>query len=311
MVEYFRYSLFFLFLAVQISLGQNISVSASTDTTDYLVGDYIYLTIRVEYEDGIRISPPSLNDKLGPLEVVKVLPVEFEGDGNVQVFNYIISGYDSARIVVPPIPIEYFSSSSNDASRAESNEVEVFIHTLPVDPSQDIKDIKEPIRIPFDWLFWSLFILGLLLLALVAYFLYNRFKKPKEEVRIVRSAPPTPIHILALRSLDELSEKKLWQQGKVKDYHSELTAIIRKYFEDRYNFNSLEMTTAQSIIVLNRVMDNQKIIDITSKFLENADLVKFAKFKPLPSVNDEMMKQAYEIVNRTKIDDDPVGAYDV
>ena len=151
----------------------------------------------------------------------------------------------------------------------------------------------------------------LLILASIAYFVYTKFKKPVEEVRIIKKAPPTPIHILALRALDKLDEKKLWQQGKVKEYHSELTTIIRKYFEDRYNFNSLEMTTAQSIIVLNRVMDNQKLIDITSKFLENADLVKFAKFKPLPSVNDEMLKQAYEIVNRTKLEDEPAGVYNV
>jgi hypothetical protein len=57
-------------------------------------------------------------------------------------------------------------------------------------------------------------------------------------------------------------------------------------------------------------MDNQKLIDITGRFLENADLVKFAKFKPLPSVNDEMLKQAYEIVNRTKLEDEPAGVYD-
>ncbi len=63
------------------------------------------------------------------------------------------------------------------------------------------------------------------------------------------------------------------------------------------------MTTAQSMQVLNRVMDNQKLIDTTQKFLENADMVKFAKFVPLPSVNEEMMKQAYDIVKKTKVDD--------
>jgi hypothetical protein len=41
------------------------------------------------------------------------------------------------------------------------------------------------------------------------------------------------------------------------------------------------------------------IIDSTNEFLNNADLVKFAKFKPENFVNEEMMKQAVEIVNRT------------
>jgi hypothetical protein len=34
-------------------------------------------------------------------------------------------------------------------------------------------------------------------------------------------------------------------------------------------------------------------------FLTNADLVKFAKYKPLPAVNEEMMRQAIDIVENT------------
>lgn len=284
--------------------GQNINVTASTDTSDYLVGDYIQFTIKAEYDDGIRLSPPSLTDKLGILEVIKVLPVTFEEEKNVQQFNYIISGYDSARVVISPIPITYFTSDNSEPQTTQTNEAVVFIHTLEVNPSEDIKDVKAPVRIPFDWVFWLIVISIILLVALIAYFLYKKFKKPDEEVRIIRKAPPTPIHILALRDLDKLDAKKLWQQGQVKDYHSEITEIIRKYFEDRYNFNSLEMTTAQSMVVLNRVMDNQKMISLTGGFLENADMVKFAKFEPQPSINEEMMKQAYQIVENTKPDDE-------
>jgi hypothetical protein len=33
-------------------------------------------------------------------------------------------------------------------------------------------------------------------------------------------------------------------------------------------------------------------------------LVKFAKFKPIPTINEDMMKQAYEIVNKTKVEEE-------
>jgi hypothetical protein len=302
MVGKFKNFIAFIFLFSLPIVAQNISVTAGTDTSDYLVGDYIQFSIRAEYDDGIRISPPSLTDKLGRLEVIKVLPVSFEDEGNIQQFNYIIAGYDSARIVIPPIPITYFVNNNSEPQTTQTNEVVVFIHTLELIPSADIKDVKQPIRIPFDWYFWGLLLFILLVIVLVAYYLYKKFRKPLEEIKFVKKAPPLPLHIIALRALEKLDEKKLWQQGKVKDYHSEITEIIRRYFEDRYNFNSLEMTTAQSMQVLNRVMDNQKLIDTTQKFLENADMVKFAKFVPLPSVNDEMMTQAYDIVKRTKVE---------
>jgi hypothetical protein len=304
MVKVLRFILLVLFAISLNVYAQNISVSASTDTSDYLVGDYIQFSIKAEYDEGIRISPPSLIDNLGILEVIKVLPVSFEEDENVQQFNYIIAGYDSARVVIPPIPITYYQDNISEPQETQTNEVVVFIHTLEVNASEEIKDIKEPVRIPIDWLFWLIIVLVIVILITIGYFLYRKFKKPEEEIRIIRRAPPVPIHVLALKALDMLDQKKLWQQGQIKGYHSEITEIIRKYFEDRYDFNSLEMTTAQSMLVLNRVMDNEKMIRITGSFLENADMVKFAKFEPLPSVNEEMMKQAYEIVEKTKPDED-------
>ena len=311
MVKVLKSSLILLLFLSAVLYSQNINVTAGTDTSDYLVGDYIYFSIRAEYDDGIRITPPSLTDKLGQLEVIKVLPVSFEDDKNVQQFNYIISGYDSARIVIPPIPITFYNAGSSEPQSVETNEVTVFIHTLEVNPAEEIKDVKDPIRIALDWVFWIIIILIILLVALIAYFLYNKYKKPKEEERIIRRAPPIPVYVKALQQLDKLKEKKLWQQGKVKEYHSELTGIIRKYFEDRYNFHSLEMTTAQQMIVLNRVMDNQKLIDITGGFLANADMVKFAKFVPLPSVNEEMMQQAYDIIEKTKKEEEQVRVSNV
>lgn len=311
MVRVLRSLLILLLFSSAVLFGQSINVTAGTDTSDYLVGDYINFSIRVQHDEGIRVTPPSLTDKLGQLEVIKVLPVSFEDNKNVQQFNYIISGYDSARIVIPPIPITYYNSGSSEPQSVETNEVIVFIHTLEVNPAEEIKDVKDPIRIALDWVFWIIIIFIILLVALIAYFLYNKYKKPKEEERIIRRAPPIPIYIKALQSLDKLKEKKLWQQGKVKEYHSELTGIIRKYFEDRYNFHSLEMTTAQQMIVLNRVMDNQKLIDITGGFLANADMVKFAKFVPLPSVNEEMMQQAYDIIEKTKKEEEQVRVSNV
>ncbi len=85
----------------------------------------------------------------------------------------------------------------------------------------------------------------------------------------------------------------------VKDYHSKITGIVRGYFEERFNLPALELTTSEQMQQLKNVSSAEIILNITNEFLNNADLVKFAKFQPLPSVNEEMMKQAKEIVNQT------------
>ena len=115
-------------------------------------------------------------------------------------------------------------------------------------------------------------------------------------VPIIKIAP----HEAALKSLRSLEEQKLWQQGNIKEYHSRITEIIRRYFEERFNFLALEMTSSEVLLNLRSLNEGNKIMDITNSFLSNADLVKFAKFQPIPSVNEEMMKQAYEIVETTK-----------
>jgi hypothetical protein len=102
-----------------------------------------------------------------------------------------------------------------------------------------------------------------------------------------------------MTALNHLEEEQLWQKGKVKEYHSNITGIIRGYFEERFNLPALELTTSEQMQQLRNVKAAEIILDETDKFLTNADLVKFAKFNPLPTVNDEMMKQAKNIVTKT------------
>ncbi len=108
-----------------------------------------------------------------------------------------------------------------------------------------------------------------------------------------------PAHVKALTALDHLDHEQLWQKGKVKEYHSKITGIVRNYFEDRFQLPALELTTTEQMEQLKKVSAAKIILEETNQFLNNADLVKFAKFIPMASVNEEMMKQAKDIVNKT------------
>ncbi|MFH2029311.1 MAG: hypothetical protein ABIJ40_01630, partial [Bacteroidota bacterium] len=86
----------------------------------------------------------------------------------------------------------------------------------------------------------------------------------------------------------------------IKEFHTEVTEIVRRYFEDRFKILALEMTSAEVLVNLKYNAESDEISIVTEEFLSNADLVKFAKFKPLASLNETMLKQAFEIVNKTK-----------
>ena len=131
------------------------------------------------------------------------------------------------------------------------------------------------------------------------YYLYRRYKKKNEGMPVVKKVIKLPSHVIALNSLRALDEKKLWQNGKIKEYHSEITEIIRRYFSERFGLRALELTTSETMQLLRSTKETEPIRDLTEDFLNNADMVKFAKFSPMSSVNEEMMKQANEIVEKT------------
>ncbi|HBS85152.1 MAG: hypothetical protein A2W91_01570 [Bacteroidetes bacterium GWF2_38_335] len=171
-----------------------------------------------------------------------------------------------------------------------------------------IKDVKKPFDA--EWSFWEdvsnfikrfyIYFILFVLLAAAAYFIYRYYQKKKLNAP-VPEIPREPAHIIAFRSLTDLKEKKLWQANKIKEYHSELTEIIRRYIEHRFRIMALEQTTAEIMadIEKHRALDetNFKLLKQT---LELADLVKFAKLTPLPDENDVSMRNSWQLVDNTK-----------
>jgi len=242
-----------------------------------------------------------IRDSLKKVEVIRELPPASKEENNIKstTFEYIISYYDSGSVTISPIAVRYKLSGDDEEKIALSNPVTFTVHTLQVEQQADIKDVKDPLTIPLDWKFILLIVLIVLIVTAAAYYLYRRYKKKKAEQPVKTKIIKIPAHVRVLTALDNLENEKLWQKGKVKEYHSNITGIIRGYFEERFNLPALELTTSEQMQQLKRVPSAENILSITNEFLNNADLVKFAKFIPLPSVNEEMMKQAKEIVNST------------
>lgn len=281
--------------------AQSVSVLASVDSSDYLVGDYINYSIEIRAEKDIQISIPFIRDSLKRVEIIKELTPQIKEEKNIKssTYGYTISYYDSAVVTLPPIAIRYKTSGNSEEKVVLSNPVTFTVHTVKVDQQAEIKDVKEPLTIPLDWKLISLIVLIVILVLVLVFYLYRRYKKKKAEQPIIKKIIRIPAHVRALTALDNLEREQLWQKGRIKEYHSSITGIIRGYFEERFKLPALELTTSEQIQKLSRVPSAKNILIITNEFLNNADLVKFARFQPLPSVNETMMKQAKEIINTT------------
>ncbi|MBN1300542.1 MAG: hypothetical protein JW995_04940 [Melioribacteraceae bacterium] len=301
-----KYITVLIILAAGFLNAQSIEVYADTDTTEYVVGDYIHYRLELRYTNDIKVELPSVIDSISMLEFINEEPAVVRKNDNetFELREFVFSKYDSAEVSIPGYSVKYYAGNEADANIINVNPVTILVRTIEVDPSGDIQDVKAPIKIELNWLLFSVIALLLIALILAAYILYQRYKNKRQIVVKEKKIIKVPAYRIALEELDELDSKKLWQQGFVKEYHSELTGIIRKYFESRFNFPALELTSAEILANLGISDADEQVKIATNEFLSNADMVKFAKFKPMPSVNEEMMKQAYDIIDKTKQDDE-------
>jgi hypothetical protein len=301
MVKYLRLLPLLILFSLASVNAQNISVSVSTDTSTYNVGDYIKLHLELKYGKEIKPEIPPVKDSVKVLEFIQTLPVDSSMVDSriVKKYTFVFSKYDSAQVTIPSLKVFYTEGSDTTKKFIATTPLTILVKTLTVNAQEDIKDIKEPMKLPIDWLFVLLIVFIILVLVAAGYFGYRYYRKKKLLKENLVPEVILPPYEIALNELHALEDKQLWQQGKVKEYHSELTGIVRKYFEYRFNFKALEMTSAEILAVLSYIEEGKKVVNTAQDFFSNADLVKFAKFQPMPSVNNEMMKQGYEMVNQT------------
>ena len=119
-------------------------------------------------------------------------------------------------------------------------------------------------------------------------------------VSIKPAAPKIPAWQLALSALDVIEKEKVWQEGKSKQYQSEITDTLRKYIEEQFRLPAMESTTDETLLLLRNNDFTQETQQQMRQLLTLADLIKFAKQEALPSDHERSMRMAREFIMTTK-----------
>ena len=292
------------------SFSQEITVRSTIDTNKILIGDQIILTLQAKtphhFGEGLHF-PVFYDTIISAIEIIDKTNIDTTIDKNQNLIlkqNYLITSFDSGAYIIPPFIFTYMLDSIEDTIKTSPLLLEVY--TVEVDTSQAIKDIKEPYKAPLtlkEFLnkYYPYILGSIFLIAIILFVIYYLKKRKKHEPILKITKPKEPAHIIALRELDKLKREKLWQQNKVKKYHTRLTEIIRTYIENRFQIMALEQTSYEILqsFTHSGLVNNQSY-EILSQMLTLADLVKFAKEKPLPDENEFSLKNAYLFVNNTK-----------
>jgi len=292
-------SLLLVILMSGASFGQSqeLEAEAYVDTNAILIGEQVLLRLTVTQQFGDIVLWPQIGDTItSAIEVVsrgELDTIKRSGDGTLEISrDYQLTSFDSGYFVVPPFR---FTKLEDSTQFAETEAILIEVHTLEVDTTLAIKDIKAPMDVPYTWdefIPHGLITLGILLLALLTYYLYKRWKNRTIKVVVEEVFVRDP-HLVALEDLEALELKKLWQQGNIKPYYTELTDIIRTYIENRFEVIAMEMTSDEIMTSMNYLPVSNTCKEKLQQLLMTADMVKFAKSQPIGSEHELCMANAY------------------
>jgi len=264
------------------------------------VGDPIELTISVQAPGDAAVIWPSAED-LSPAEVLKIDTLKT--GRNERSIRYTLSIFEPGMHDFVDIPIIIsFKDNTTDTLIISPGSVEVESVLDPADSTADIRDIHPPVKLAWtlrDMLPIIIVVVAILFLAVAAYIFWRRLKIRRGEI-VPSLPPPIPPHIIAMRKLEELRIKRLWQNGYLKEYHSEVTEIVKEYIGGRYEINAPEMTTFDLMDAGEQwVRDNEGFLQV-KRILTCGDLVKFARYKPESHENETSLNHAFSYVEATK-----------
>ncbi len=283
------------------------SAAVSLQTKQIAIGEQIKLKLQFFYNtvDQEVVWPEFDNFVTNDIEIIdkseiKTIPLDSTNAYKfVKQQDLIITCFDPNTHTIPPIEFQYMDSVY------KSLPLTLLVNTVPIDTAKGLYDIYPIYDVEYPVTeqiadvvknYWYYLVILLLIAALI--WLYIRYKnKPKEVVVIKEIIPP---HVKALKVLNELKQQEAWKKENKKEYYSNLTDTVREYLEERFGIQALEKTTREIINDLKYADISVEDKHFLREILKQADLVKFAKFKPDDDDGYNALNKSLEFVNRTK-----------
>lgn len=275
---------------VPVDAAVEVLTGVNRDTIT--IGDPFVLRMRMSRGADDRAEIVFGEDFPKPFEIRQTGEVQRQkrDDGRVQeTRDLVLVIFEVGAFVVSPVSV-HFVTADGDSGVIESQPIAVFVQSVKPDGTTDIRDVKPPVVVVAQIPLWLWLVLGGLMLLIVGlvWYIYRRRRRPQIEL------PPSPVNWLEeLQKIDRLS---LLEHEKYRQYYSLLSDVLRRCLEAQTSVHAVERTTVEiGRDLRTRAFEDDTVGDI-ERFLNEADMVKFAKFTPRESVAIEAIDHVRQIV---------------
>jgi hypothetical protein len=261
-----------------------VAVEASADTVT--VGERFHVTYQVTYADSLSLVEPVLIVP-GTCRVVDSRWEHADGGAVRGQVVFIPVSIDSVRV---PEQAFLFVTGHGDTLRVWSDPVDLAIRYLSGE-SQDLRPLKEQWTMPPDWLRRIAIAAAVLALAaaVVWWIRRRRARQPAQDIPVVRIPPD----VTALGELLRIEAMGLVARGEFKEFYTRVTDTVRRYIEARFAVDALDRTTHE---LLDDLARQGHSVEGLGALLNEADLVKFAKYKPDVTHAEAALRSARDVV---------------
>jgi hypothetical protein len=306
-----RISLLFILLSAwggTMLLAQTITVSAAIDSTQIWIGQQTKLSFELTQQPNQIVQSPLFSDVIiKGLELVEPMKSDTttSPDGLLVIKqSYTITAFDDTLFLIPPFPfvIEEDTVWSKPVSLKV---IQPFVIDTTKSQIADIKDVFKP-KFSLMYFLKKLYpwFIGALLLGIILFLLMKYLRK-KPGILTQQAATKLPPYEMAVIKLEKIKKEKLWQQNRHKEYHSEITDVLREYIEDSLQVPAMEMTSDEILTQLNYLRLEDKVTyNALHQILQLADLVKFAKWNAAPDEHELSLTNAFYFVDHTKTEEE-------
>lgn len=262
-----------------------VKVTVRLDKKEPTLADRLKLELEVLSEASVKVTMPPAGTELSSFGVVDYTTSqpELRAEGRLrQTRTYVLEPFLSGKYEIPPL-VFTFTRDGEPEHRLETEAIPIEVRSLlPEDARNlDIHDIAGPVDLPRPALPWPAILSAVLLtLGLAAGgWWWWRFR-----LRDQQAGPaPRPAHEIAFEALRGLVGEDLPGAGRIKEFYQRLSAILRRYIEDRFGVHAPGQTTEEFLSWQSRhaesALDHRHQALLT-EFLKHCDLVKFAELQP-------------------------------
>lgn len=252
-------------------------VSVSADKATVSIGDPITFSLVVQYDTTLNLIPPPVSRSLGGFDVLgDTVAAHDRVEGEVKRYErrLRLAAFRPGGFWIPSLAgqlVGHQGELVNWMSDSLAINVASVLAEAGADTA-DIKGLKGPYEAPVStWYWWLIPIVAVLLGAL---YLWRRHGRT---IFAVKALPPVPPWETALVELSRLRQEINPETDGGRLWYFRLSEILRRYWDGRYGWQSIDQTTTEIVRQLSQAPFNGEHRVRAEEFLHLADRVRYAK----------------------------------